>query len=142
MSDRLHDAAAVTLERLQDWHRASADTLRLRCGELSTEEVRLIRAVLNAIVGRDSPAVLRAGESSSTDGGRTWIHDKSGEAAGFEPVTVDELPPGYSIAARPQGRYRIERDDPGGWSVTSFEWHTVVAACWAHAATMTDPCTK
>jgi hypothetical protein len=56
MSDRLHDAAAVTLERLQDWHRASADTLRLRCGELSTEEVRLIRAVLNAIVGRDSLA--------------------------------------------------------------------------------------
>jgi len=86
MSDRLHDAAAVTLERLQDWHQASADTLRLRCGELSTEEVRLIRAVLNAIVGRDSPAVLRAGESSSTDGGRAWVHDKSGEAAGFEPV--------------------------------------------------------
>lgn len=28
-------------------------------------------------------AVLRMGEQTSTDGGRTWVHDKSGEAAGF-----------------------------------------------------------
>lgn len=28
-------------------------------------------------------AIMRAGEQTSRDGGKTWLHDKSGEAAGF-----------------------------------------------------------
>ena len=35
------------------------------------------------------PVVLRAGEASSTDGGKTWLHDKSGEAAGFGTAPVE-----------------------------------------------------
>jgi len=49
---------AATLKRLREWHGLSADALRLRCGELTAQEIRSIRAVLNAIVG--SPKGKRA----------------------------------------------------------------------------------
>jgi len=42
------DAAMLT--RLRDWHSATSQELRLRCGELTPQEVRLIRAVLSAII--------------------------------------------------------------------------------------------
>jgi hypothetical protein len=39
------------LARLREWYGASASELRLRCGELTPQELRLVRAVLNSIVG-------------------------------------------------------------------------------------------
>jgi hypothetical protein len=43
--------AAATLQRLLEWHGYSDADLHLRCGELTAQEIRSIRAVLNAIVG-------------------------------------------------------------------------------------------
>lgn len=42
---------AEVLDRLKGWIGASSDELRLRCGELTADEVRLVRAVLKAIAG-------------------------------------------------------------------------------------------
>jgi hypothetical protein len=39
------------LTRLRFWHSATSKEMRLRCGELSAQEIRSIRAVLSAIVG-------------------------------------------------------------------------------------------
>ena len=39
------------LDRLNEWHGLSDAALRLRCGELSAQEIRAIRAVLGAITG-------------------------------------------------------------------------------------------
>jgi len=36
--------------RLREWNRASASELRLRCGELSAQEIRTIRSVLRSIL--------------------------------------------------------------------------------------------
>ena len=44
-----------TLKRLKEWHALSDQGLRLRCGELTAQEVRTVRAVLNSIAeGRQS----------------------------------------------------------------------------------------
>jgi hypothetical protein len=48
---KVQDAPDVILKRLEEWRHASADELRLRCGELTAQEIRTIRAVINAIVG-------------------------------------------------------------------------------------------
>jgi hypothetical protein len=37
-------------DRLIDWRDQSDDGLRLRCGELTSQEIRTIRAVLTAIL--------------------------------------------------------------------------------------------
>ena len=39
-----------TQRRVIDWRYQSDEGLRLRCGELSAQEIRTIRAVLNAIL--------------------------------------------------------------------------------------------
>jgi hypothetical protein len=39
-----------TQRRVIDWHSQSDEGLRLRCGELSAQEIRTIRAVLAAIL--------------------------------------------------------------------------------------------
>jgi hypothetical protein len=39
-----------TQRRVIDWHSQSDEGLRLRCGELTAQEIRTIRAVLNAIL--------------------------------------------------------------------------------------------
>ena len=39
-----------TQRRVIDWRDQSDEGLRLRCGELSAQEIRTIRAVLNAIL--------------------------------------------------------------------------------------------
>ena len=38
------------LQSVMDWHSQSDEGLRLRCGELTAQEIRTIRAVLNAIL--------------------------------------------------------------------------------------------
>ena len=42
-----------TQRRVIDWRSQSDEGLRLRCGELSAQEIRTIRAVLNAILPPD-----------------------------------------------------------------------------------------
>jgi hypothetical protein len=39
-----------TQRRVIDWHSQSDEGLRLRCGELTAQEIRTIRALLNAIL--------------------------------------------------------------------------------------------
>lgn len=46
------DTQLATLQRLNEWSQASESELRLRCGELTPQEIRLIRAVLASITGR------------------------------------------------------------------------------------------
>ena len=48
-----------TQRRVIDWRDQSDEGLRLRCGELTAQEIRMIRAVLNAILPQNdnSPAV-------------------------------------------------------------------------------------
>jgi hypothetical protein len=52
--------ALQTQRRVVDWQNQSDEGLRRRCGELTAQEIRTIRAVLNAILpnsqahGRDS----------------------------------------------------------------------------------------
>ena len=43
--------AARVIESLCDWAELSGSGLRLRCGELTAQEVRTVRAVLYAICG-------------------------------------------------------------------------------------------
>lgn len=43
-----------TQRRVIDWRDQSDDGLRLRCGELSAQEIRTIRAILNAILPPNS----------------------------------------------------------------------------------------
>lgn len=52
--------AMATQRRLIDWRSQSDDGLRLRCGELTTQEIRSIRAVLNAILPVDVEATAPA----------------------------------------------------------------------------------
>ena len=42
--------ALKILKGIVDWHSQSDEGLRLRCGELTAQEIRTIRAVLNAIL--------------------------------------------------------------------------------------------
>jgi hypothetical protein len=39
-----------TQRRVIDWRSQSDEGLRLRCGELTAQEIRTVRAVLNAIL--------------------------------------------------------------------------------------------
>ena len=54
-----------TQRRVIDWHSQSDEGLRLRCGELSAQEIRTIRAVLAAILPPNvkEHATLSAGAS-------------------------------------------------------------------------------
>lgn len=51
-----------THRRVIDWLELSDQGLRLRCGDLTAQEIRTIRAVLNAIV---SPNAIAAGRAES-----------------------------------------------------------------------------
>jgi hypothetical protein len=42
-----------TYRRVIDWRSQSDEGLRLRCGELTAQEIRTVRAVLNAILSPD-----------------------------------------------------------------------------------------
>ncbi len=48
--EALMAAAMQTQRRVIDWSSQSDEGLRLRCGELSAQEIRTLRAVLNAIL--------------------------------------------------------------------------------------------
>ena len=50
-----------TQRRVIDWRSQSEEGLRLRCGELTAQEIRTVRAVLNAIL---PPNVKSAGTGS------------------------------------------------------------------------------
>jgi len=45
-----HNDVADLLERLAKWKDMSADDFRLHCGEMGSNEIRSVRAVLNAVV--------------------------------------------------------------------------------------------
>ena len=45
---------ALHWNRVEEWGELSADGLRLRCGELTAQEIRMVRAVLNAILDNGS----------------------------------------------------------------------------------------
>lgn len=47
---RERDEARETVARLQEWHALTAAGLRLRLGELTSQEIRTVRAVLNAVL--------------------------------------------------------------------------------------------
>jgi len=50
MSTYTHTDTEETQRRVIDWRSQSDEGLRLRCGELTAQEIRTIRAVLNAIL--------------------------------------------------------------------------------------------
>jgi hypothetical protein len=52
--------AMQTQRRVIDWRSQSDDGLRLRCGELTTQEIRTIRAVLTAILPPNVPALAQS----------------------------------------------------------------------------------
>lgn len=41
-----------TLDRLQEWHGLTDAEMRLRCGEMTAQEIRTVRAVLNAVLNK------------------------------------------------------------------------------------------
>lgn len=47
-----------THRKVIEWRDLSDDGLRLRCGELTAQEIRTIRAVLNAILPANNPHLL------------------------------------------------------------------------------------
>ena len=49
-ADTLLEHLAVHWNRVEEWGELSDAGLRLRCGELTAQEIRTIRAVLNAIL--------------------------------------------------------------------------------------------
>ena len=53
-------------EKARDWAELTDSGLRLRCGELTAQEIRTIRSVLNAIITLTSPRLSRSNRSGST----------------------------------------------------------------------------
>jgi hypothetical protein len=53
VSDSIKKGKTITemVDSLFEWYNLTDSGLRLRCGELTAQEVRTIRAVLNSIVG-------------------------------------------------------------------------------------------
>lgn len=45
-----YEDMAPTIARLQEWHALTDAGLRLRCGEMTAQEIRTVRAVLNAVL--------------------------------------------------------------------------------------------
>jgi hypothetical protein len=43
------DYATATLARLEDWRNMSSAQMRLQCGEMTAEQIRIVRAILNVI---------------------------------------------------------------------------------------------
>jgi hypothetical protein len=43
------DYATQTLTRLEDWKNMSSAQMRLQCGELTAEQIRIVRSILNVI---------------------------------------------------------------------------------------------
>jgi hypothetical protein len=58
--EALMSEAMQTQRRVIDWRSQSDDGLRLRCGELTTQEIRTIRAVLTAILPPNVPALAQS----------------------------------------------------------------------------------
>lgn len=52
-----------THRRVMDWHSQSDEGLRLRCGELTPQEIRTIRSVLNAILLPDVQGAARPADA-------------------------------------------------------------------------------
>jgi len=48
-----------TQRRVIDWQLQSDEGLRLRCGEITSQEIRTIRAVLSAILPTNVPALAQ-----------------------------------------------------------------------------------
>ncbi len=46
--------ATAILARLNEWSNITDSEMRLRCGEITAQEIRTVRAVLNAIIGEKS----------------------------------------------------------------------------------------
>ena len=43
------DCATNILTNLEDWRNMSSAQMRLQCGELTAEQIRIVRSILNAI---------------------------------------------------------------------------------------------
>lgn len=43
------DCATNILTNLDHWHNMSSAQMRLQCGELTAEQIRIVRSILNAI---------------------------------------------------------------------------------------------
>jgi len=43
------DYATNILKRLEDWRNMSSAQMRLQCGELTAEQIRIVRSILNVI---------------------------------------------------------------------------------------------
>ena len=57
---------AIHWNRVEAWGEMSDSDLRLRCGELTAQEIRTVRAVLNAILAnsKDEPMPMGTGSSN------------------------------------------------------------------------------
>jgi hypothetical protein len=55
-----------TQRRVIDWRDQSDEGLRLRCGELTTQEIRTIRAVLTAILPPNADVMAAADNKTPT----------------------------------------------------------------------------
>ncbi len=69
-SARLCNELLPETKRLREWHGFSSGQLRLRCGELTANEIRTVRAVLSAITGPlvTEPGSRRVKGPSTVDG--------------------------------------------------------------------------
>lgn len=52
--ERERNEAREENARLREWHGLTDDGLRLRLGELTAQEIRTVRAVLNAILAEEN----------------------------------------------------------------------------------------
>jgi hypothetical protein len=59
--------AIQTHDRLKDWAALTNEGLRLRCGEMTAQEIRTLRAVMSAILPQHSPAPGLASGSPDKD---------------------------------------------------------------------------
>ncbi len=58
------DYATNILTRLEDWRNMSSAQMRLQCGELTAEQIRIVRSILNVIA---PPSISKNLEYNATE---------------------------------------------------------------------------
>jgi hypothetical protein len=60
--ERERNDALKTQERVKNWKLMTAQELRLTCGEITAQEIRTIRAVLDQILSKNEKSAATGGE--------------------------------------------------------------------------------
>lgn len=106
ISDILNDAVMpLILENkrlktdLEFWRKMSSQEMRLRCGEMSAQEIRTVRAVLDTILSANAHA-----DSSAVDSNRQGAESVVGPSARLGPSRTVMGPRGFQIQGKSTGR--------------------------------------